>query len=272
MNTVVQELQERGFFFEKTIGLDGQKLHKDEKGFFTLDEMDEVPKKYYEKEEYVSIKINESILERMQENLRGIYMVRGIKPEDDINETDIEVRELAKKWQKRNKHRGTYATIPRNVISAIIHQIQNKHKPNQTFAIIQVLTFAMMADDLFTFSKNSFTSKIDVDDKTYQNYWDGEVEQTNKKSNAVDEFLKAGQKEFQSEPINRDQTNPLELMIAVTTCVMNDNPKFSEALQSPIEKAFKAFYAWGNRDNEYFRTTAMDELLSEDLELQYGNS
>jgi hypothetical protein len=269
---VVEELKKREYFFETAFSLSGELLEKDKDGYFLQDAMSEEIKRYLPKEEYIVLTLNELVLERMDKNMRGIFALRGIKSEEEVNENDIEVKLLAKNWQKRNKHKGIYSTIPKNILSTFIQQVKRKHRPNQLLVMFQVVLFSIMADDVFVVNKhnNSFTSKIDVKEETLEKYWDGQVEEIG--GNGLDDFIENSMKNFKTEPIFIDRTNTLEIMLAVCSCIAEDYEKFSEVAQNKISEATKAYYAWSNRNNEFFRQNDLDELLSEEVESQYADS
>lgn len=253
-------------FFEEAIELHSGICLEYDKGryFYTKEkneegaepEIIEVPK-----DEYVILRFNDATYERIEKFMRKVISMRGVKDLDSIDEQDADVKKMIRERRQANGNRR----LGDSQVSAIIESVKRSHRPQYTLISFQVIAWAMMYEDLFIVTSKSVESKIDID--VPDEYWESRIKETSKES--ADDVLEKMLEKYEAPIPFVDRTNPLEIMLAITTSLINSNELFAKALGTYVTKAYagvSTIINAGQYDDAGFLREQLVELLSKQME------
>ena len=207
----------------------------------------------YGQHQVVTLKFDKEKIDEIMKRSRQLITKRGVKDADTIDKDDHDVRRLIDDYRRKFKK------VPEAKISAFIQQIKSVHQPHNTLAIFQVIVWALMREDVISIGKGrSIDSKIDV--TIPEEYWQGaKVVSTDD----VDAMLD-GQLDSVPQPFI-DKNDPFEVMIAITSQIMNEYEKFASVMQEAVKKVYVAMSLLNTTEEfdeiGYFRNRLF-ELLS----------
>jgi len=252
---------ERVYFEDTLCLLDGLKVEEENGKRFTElnDELVD--------DDIITIKFDKVAFDRIKKYSRNVLAMRGIKTIDAVDETDPDVQELLKKWKKRTGRRGTRNKQQRDEEARIARQfvetVISEHRPQYVKTFFQVVVWGLIYEDFFSVAQGRVEYRIDVD--IPEEYWVNIVRQDDNPDAELDAMLM----DYKASTLIYDRTNPLELMLAVTSSLIEDHEEFGEALGTYFDRVVVALQIMGGAsqfDDAGFLNSTLDELLPEPMD------
>lgn len=201
---------------------------------------------------YIIARFNEAANDRFRKYFSRVVQSRGIKIVDEIDQNDHDVRNLINRAKQKRKGK-----ISNNEISAIITRVKNLHQPQNMLISFQMILWTMLYDDLFIITNKGIDTRFSID--VEDSYWEGARVKT--KTDALDQLLASDL--LPPEPF-MDNTDPLEIMLAITTTFVNDHKELSDALQPMLKKAYVGIGFLNtdqSQEDAVFLGSQLDEVL-----------
>jgi hypothetical protein len=259
----VQSIIEEKTAFEITLSLEhGLEVQEKEDGTtFVMVEEEEVLVAH---DEVVTINFNHDVLKRISKYINTALAIRGIKDVDGITETDPDVRKLVANWKKRIGKKFVSNQEQNVQARRYVETVKREHRPHFIVTFAQVMAWGLIYDDVFTVKKGAIDVRLDIEVKP--DYWDGNlVAEENDGLDALDAMLD----DYVAPEVVYDQSNPLEVMLAITTTLLDENPELGTALEPYYQKVYAAIQVNQQSrtfDDAGFLRTTLDELLSKSLD------
>lgn len=165
---------------------------------------------YYTYEEVVRCQFNDSVKKRFAKYVGILLAQRGLPDLNELTEGDVHVAAVLKK-KKKNKPTA-------QDVQGAINLVKTVYGPQFLAAILQLTLWAIVREDLFSMEKRGINCRIEV--AVNPKYW----EDTDDDEDEMDRLIMA---DLPNAP-KREQSNPLEAMIAIVTQLMEDHPKFAK--------------------------------------------
>ena len=247
-------------YFEETICLlDGLLVNEYENGNRFTDESTNLTH-----DDFVTISFNKKVYDRISKYLRNIMGMRGIKDINSIEENDADVRELLRKWKNRSGKRFIKPAVEKQKARQFIEMVAAEHRPRYMTTFLQLFCWAIVYEDVFKVGSGQIEWRLDIE--IDESYWLGlDVEEVD-----VDVELDRLLADYTLPRLEYDRTNPLEIMLAVTTALMEKHPEFAKTLATYFQRVFVTFTVLrgdGKFDDAGFLRTTLDDLLSEDVDV-----
>lgn len=205
------------------------------------------------------VKYNEDTDRRIRDFLPRVLNQRGITEPGDIDLSHAQVQAKIKALRQsagRNKR-----TVTEEDQLKIVEMVRKAHRPQYMIALMQVILWAMVYDDMFDLASTSgkgVSLNVKFDFEISPEYW--------KLNNKVDkdELLYAATDTWKVEFKEYDKNNILEMMLAFATTLLEEYPNISEniaALQNNVVTAFTFAGGGAQFDDAGFLNAELDELL-----------
>lgn len=171
----------------------------------------------YENSEVITARFNEDVKKRISKFNKPLLRMRQIKDLESINANDLEVKSLLKEIKLRNRQNIGKNTVTPEEEAAAIQTVIDKYEPQYQGAVLQLIIWALVRDDLFSKTSKGIDCRIQVD--VPDDYWET-------KDEGIDELddIILGTK---LTPIVKKQSEPLEVMLAIVTTIVNENEEFA---------------------------------------------
>lgn len=185
----------------------------------------------------VRIHFDDKVLNVVREWLGRLRRQRGIKNATNVGRSDTTVLQITRAIQKERKAdglKGADLAVDEYELSDIISNVSAQHEAEGQKALVDVVTWAMLRDDIFLTDQGRVGWRDDLGVPTIpKEYWEA-VEsgrsytrkQEAEEKNELDAIL---EKAYQQEKfIPRYKRNGIETFIAVLTLLLDQNPNFRE--------------------------------------------
>lgn len=185
----------------------------------------------YTRDDVVRIQYNKNTFDRIRKYLDILINSRGIKNVDEIDASDTDVRAYLRKRQaKINKSQGQVKRkLNNNDTAAAIEHVKSVHRPFYQTSLFQLIYWGLLYDDLFRVGKNMVDCRLEVD--VPEGYWN--IDERFDMDDNLDRLLSG---HTVAHPV-LDETHPLEVMIAITTTLVNNYPKLADRMSEAVRYA-----------------------------------
>jgi hypothetical protein len=210
-------------------------------------------------EDVVRVVFNKKVRDRIQKYGPKLLSMRGVKNIDTIDQNDYDVKKLYDEWVKRTGKRRILRADKERQLSVSIEMVKRQHRPQYMLLMMQIFSWAVIRDDVFTVVNGALNSKLDIE--IPDGYWEQELPNDDDVDTDLDKLFE----KFEPPKVKFDKTIPFELMIAISSELLRQNDEFSEAMQDYFTKVFAGFTITTS-DDDYddagFLHNKLDELLS----------
>jgi hypothetical protein len=187
----------------------------------------------------VRCRFDDKILNVIKEWLGRLRRQRGIKDANQVGRGDKTVQQITRAIIKERKDDGlTGASLAVDVYeeAEIISNVVSQHEAEGRKALVDIVTWAMLRDDIFMTDKGRVGWRDDINVPSIpKEYWDAvekgriyTLEKEEEDKNELDLIL---EKAYQQEKfIPRYKRAGIETFIAVTTLLLAQNPQFRQTV------------------------------------------
>ena len=210
-------------------------------------------------ERILFVKYNEDTDRRIRDFLPRVLNQRGITEPSEIDMSHPQVQSKIRELRKeagRNKR-----TVSEYEQNNIVEMVRKAHKPQYMIALMQVILWAMVYEDMFDLSNAggkgvSLNVKFDFDIKP--EYWN--ISNNKEKDDILYQLTDTWKVDFKEY----DKNNPLEMMLAFATGLLEEFPSITEnisILQSNVITAFTFAGGGAQFDDAGFLVAELDSIL-----------
>lgn len=246
-NDQKQQVYEEKLYFAKSFDIEtGNEVNPNE-DHFVNDKQEMI-----EPLDVITVRFNKKVYDNIIKYIQRVITMRAIKQPDNIDAKDYTVKKAIDKYKAKYGGKITPEQIER-----FVEQVRQLNEAQYSVTLFQVVAWAIIYEDVFKVSNNTINSKFDV--KVEDEYWQGNIKQN---IDDLDKMLD----NFVVKPMNYEKTNPLEVMLAITTTILTQYKDFAERLTDLITKRVMPYIGLENSEEKfddigYFRSR-LDELLS----------
>jgi hypothetical protein len=238
----------------KAVWIDGKWVEEDEKG-----EIIEVKEAKVDPTQILYVRYNEDVDRRIRDFLPRVLNQRGVTEPSDIEVSHPHVQSKIREIRKAPGRNRRSFTEEDNI--KVIEMVRKAHRPQYMVALMQVILWAMVYDDLFKLANTGKGVSLDIkfDFEVPEDYW---TLQNNNDKDAL--LLELVTDAWKVEFKRYDRNNPLEMMLAFATTLLEHFPEIGEnigILQSNVVTAFTFASGGAQFDDAGFLIAELDELL-----------